>query len=210
MTTTPTIGLGPSVSETPIAIKPAQTRADRIFLLTLLLASVIVLLAIGAILAFLIEYSVPAVHYAGLQLHHQPALGPIGISPIRSLGVLVGTVMIAVLALFVAVPVSISAALLINEYAPRWCRRALTARGPPGRASEPPVRDLGAQGPRVRGLQHHGVVGHHASFIPVFREPDAHLRQLDLRVRHRRGDHDHPDRDVGQPGGDVPGSARRL
>ncbi len=133
------------------------------------------LLAIGAILTFLILYSGAAVHYAGTSLITSQHFAPVGNHPKFGLyGVLIGTLMIAVLAVCVALPVSISAALMINEYAPRWSRRSLTA-----------VIDLlavlpsllyGIWGLKVLSPEAYDVtawLSHHADFIPFFREPDT-------------------------------------
>jgi phosphate transport system permease protein len=171
----PAVGFGRSVEDVPVPLKPAQTRADKVFLGTLLVASAIVLLAIGLILFFLAKSSVPAVHYAGLHLitsEHWAATG--AHQQFGLVGVLVGTVMIAAIALIVGVPVSLSAALLINEYVPAWSKRSLTA-----------VVDLlavlpsllyGLWGLKLLDQQIYGFtkwLSVHTSFIPVFREPDA-------------------------------------
>jgi phosphate transport system permease protein len=173
--TMPAVDLNRSTEDVPIPLKSAQTRADRVFIFVLLGASTIVLVAIGAILFFLARSSVPAVRYAGLNLvtsQHWAATGTH--QQFGLLGVLVGTVMIAAIALVVGVPVSLSAALLINEYAPRWSKRSLTS-----------VVDLlavlpsllyGLWGLKVLGGQIYGFtkwLSVHASFIPLFREPDA-------------------------------------
>jgi phosphate transport system permease protein len=162
-------------SDVPLVLSPGRTRADRVFFAVLMAASSIVLLAIGAILAFLISYSTSAVHYAGTSIITSQHFAALGSKPKFGLyGVLVGTVMIAVLAVCVALPVSIAAALMINEYAPRRARRALTA-----------VIDLlavlpsllyGIWGLEVLNSEAYNItvwMSHHADFIPLFREPDA-------------------------------------
>jgi len=161
--------------DTPRALKPGSTKADRRFFIILMAASAIVLIAIGAILAFLIEYSVSAAHYAGLSIITSDHFAPTGTHPkFGMLGILVGTVTIAGLAVLIAIPVSVSAALMINEYAPRWAKRTLTS-----------IVDLlavlpsllyGIWGLRVLSTETYGVtvwLSHHASFVPAFREPDV-------------------------------------
>ena len=161
--------------DVPIPLRPARTRADKVFLATLLVASAIVLLAIVAILYFLVDSSVPAVRYAGLRLLTSEHWAPTGThQQFGLLGVLVGTVMIAAIALTVGVPVSLSAALLINEYAPRRAKRWMTA-GVDLLAVLPSLL-YGLWGLKVLGQQMFGFtkwLSVHASFIPLFREPDA-------------------------------------
>lgn len=175
MTVTPTIGLGPSVSETPVSVKPAKTRADRVFLATLLVASVIVLVAIGAILFFLARTGVQAERYAGIHLFTSQHWAATGSHPqFGLLGVLVGTILIAVIALIVGVPVALCAALLINEYAPQWAKRPLTSTV--DLLAVLPSLLYGLWGLKVFGAEIYGTtkwLSVHANFIPVFREPDA-------------------------------------
>jgi len=161
--------------DVPSAPTAAPTRADRAFLVTLFLASIVVLVAIAAIFAFLLNNGLPALRYAGIKVVTSDHWAATGLHPSYGLlGTVVGTVMIATIALIVGVPVSIAAALMINEYAPRWAKRALTS-----------VVDLlailpsllyGLWGLKVLSDQAYGVtkwLSHHASFVPFFREPDA-------------------------------------
>ena len=174
-TAPPTTGDEVSVGEVPLALKPAKTSADRAFLITLLGASVIVLAAIFAILYFLARSSLPAIRHSGVHLltsQHWAATGfhqQFGLA-----GVLLGTVMIAAIAIMVGVPVSLCAALLINEYAPTWLKRPMTS-----------IVDLlavlpsllyGLWGLKVLGTQIYGFtkwLSAHADFFPLFREPDG-------------------------------------
>ena len=162
---------GADVRQTPLA---TPGRTDRIFMVTLLVSSAVVLLAIGAILTFLITNSWAALRYSGVHVVTSSHWAGTGTHPsFGLLGALVGTVMIAVIALVVAVPISLSAALMINEYAPRWSKRWLTA-----------VVDLlavlpsllyGLWGLKVLTDQAFGItkwLSQHASFIPLFRRPD--------------------------------------
>ena len=164
----------PASANAPIALEPGRTGADRIFLGFLLVASCVVLLAIGAIFTFLIIYSQNAAHYAGLSIITSQRFTVTGAHQhFGMLGVLTGTILIAVLALLVAVPVSLCAALMINEYAPRGARRLLTA-----------VVDLlavlpsvlyGIWGLEIFTTQTFGVtvwLSKFANFIPLFRDPE--------------------------------------
>jgi phosphate transport system permease protein len=172
---TPAVGFGRSAEDIPLPLKPAQTRADKVFLGTLLGASAIVLLAIVAILYFLVESSVPAVRYAGLHLLTSEHWAPTGThQQFGLLGVLVGTVMVAAIALIVGVPVSLSAALLINEYAPRRAKRLMTSAV--DLLAVLPSLLYGLWGLKVLGQQIYGFtkwLSVHVSFVPLFREPDA-------------------------------------
>ena len=171
----PSVGFGRPVEDVPVPLKPAQTRADKVFLAMLLVASVIVLLAIVAILYFLVDSSVPAIRYAGLHLITSEHWAQTGThQQFGLLGALVGTVMIAVIALMVGVPVSLCAALLINEYAPRSAKRWMTSAV--DLLAVLPSLLYGLWGLKVLGNQIYGFtkwLSVHASFIPLFREPDA-------------------------------------
>jgi phosphate transport system permease protein len=171
----PAVGFGRPAEDVPIPLKPARTRADRVFIVTLLVASTIVLVAICAILYFLVESSVPAIRYAGLHLITSEHWAQTGThQQFGLLGALVGTVMIAAIALIVGVPVSLSAALLINEYAPRSTKRWMTSAV--DLLAVLPSLLYGLWGLKVLGNQIYGFtkwLSVHASFIPLFREPDA-------------------------------------
>jgi phosphate transport system permease protein len=158
--------------DVPITMTPGRTGADRTFIILLMAASGVVLVAIGAILAFLIDHSVSAVRYAGLSVITSQHFSATGTPHFGLLGVLVGTVTIAVLALFVAVPISLCAALMINEYAPRKARRFLTALI--DLLAVLPSVLYGIWGLEVFTSQSYGVtvwLSTHASFIPLFRDP---------------------------------------
>jgi len=161
-------------SETPLALRRASTGHDRIFLGILYGASAIVLLIISGILLFLAWNGWPALHYSGLHIITSQHYAPTGTHPsFGLLGVLVGTISIAVIALLVGVPIAVSAALMINEYAPRKIRRVLTS-----------LVDLLAVLPSLLyGLWGHIVLSpevsnilvwlsHHADFFPLFRDPE--------------------------------------
>jgi phosphate transport system permease protein len=114
--------------EIPIHFKPARTRADRVFFACLTGASLIVLLAIGAIATFLLTHSIPAIKHAGTKIVTSDHFAPTGGHPsFGMVGILQGTITIAAVALLIALPVSIALALMINEYAPRRTRRTLTS-----------------------------------------------------------------------------------
>jgi phosphate transport system permease protein len=168
----PDAAKGQDVPSSPSA---TPTQADRVFMITLLVASLVVLVAIGLIFAFLAGYSVPALKYAGFHVITSDHFAGTGHHPsFGLLGALVGTVMIAAIALLVGVPISLSAALMINEYAPRWAKRWLTSTV--DLLAVLPSLLYGLWGLKVLSSQAYGVtkwLSHHAAFIPFFREPDA-------------------------------------
>jgi phosphate transport system permease protein len=163
--------LPPEVPARPSATPP---RADRVFFATLLVASLVVLFAIGAILLFLSSSSWSALRYAGVHVITSDHWAPTGgHKNFGLLGALVGTVMIASIALVVAVPISLSAALMINEYAPRWAKRWLTSTV--DLLAILPGLLYGLWGLKVLSSEVFGVtkwLSNYASFIPLFREPD--------------------------------------
>jgi phosphate transport system permease protein len=166
----------PSLADdVPVVPKPRREPTDRVFFGTLLAASTIVLLAIGGILWFLFDHSLPALHYAGARIATSDRWAPTGMHPkFGMVGILLGTVMIAGLALLVAVPVSLAAALMINEYSPPWSKRTLTALV--DLLAVLPSLLYGLWGLDVLSPETDGLsrwLSHHASFLPFFREPDV-------------------------------------
>jgi len=172
----PTLAVGMhDGGDVPRTLRPGRTRSDRVFLAILIGASGVVLVAIGAILAFLIKNSIPAAQYAGLSIITSQHFAATGTHPsFGMVGILVGTVVIASLAVLIAIPVSICAALMINEYAPRSWRRPLTALI--DLLAVLPSVLYGIWGLKVLSTESYGPtvwLSHHANFIPLFREPDA-------------------------------------
>jgi phosphate transport system permease protein len=164
---------GSRVADVPVPLKPARTRQDKIFMLCLTGASMIVLLAIAAIAAFLLKSSIPAAKYGKGTIITSDHFAPTGAHPsFGMLGILQGTVTIAFGALIIALPISIALALMINEYAPRWAKRTLTS-----------IIDLlavlpsilyGLWGLLVLSPEIDGPtrwIAAHLSFIPIFRVP---------------------------------------
>jgi len=161
---------GPPEADVPLQLLRSDTGADSTFRWLLMGASLVVLVAIAAIVGFLAHFGEPTVRHSGLSIfstHWGPLANPAQYG-ITSL--LVGTIMIAVLALVVALPISIAAALMVNEYAPAQFRRPLTA-----------LIDLLAALPSliygIWGLTELSTqvfsttnwIGKHAAFIPIFR-----------------------------------------
>jgi phosphate transport system permease protein len=148
-------------------VKPGG--ADRVFNGILGGSSATVLVLLMAAVVFLCYYGWPALHEAGFGLITDKSWSPdshqFGMLPL-----LVGSVAIALLAVAIAAPISISTALMINEYGPRRLKPVLTG-----------VVDLLATVPSiVYGFWGLLVVSNlqaspakwlvsHAAFVPIFR-----------------------------------------
>jgi phosphate transport system permease protein len=121
--TTPTIMAG---GELPVrrVLKPTPTRADRIFRSGVSAAAIFTLTLLGLIGLFLVLRAAPALHRAGFHFltreHWTPEVNDFGVLALVS-----GTVTIAVIAMFIAIPVGFCASLYISEYAPRPVKRVL-------------------------------------------------------------------------------------
>jgi phosphate transport system permease protein len=111
--------------DTPIVVKPGLTPGDRVFRVVLWSAGGISLAVLVAIIGYLFARSWQSLRHSGLALFVSGHWAP----PVHYglAGALAGSVMIALLALVIAVPISIAAALMINEYAPMRLRRPLVA-----------------------------------------------------------------------------------
>jgi phosphate transport system permease protein len=90
------------------------------------LAASVSLFVIGLTLVFLIQKATPALSKAGVWNFFTKSVWSPASSRFGVLGLLIGTVMIAVIALMVAVPMGLSMALFINEYAPPRLSRPVT------------------------------------------------------------------------------------
>ncbi len=156
------------VDETPIAISHRLTGADRTFRVLLGAAGVIVLVVLVSILAFLFAQSWWALRTFKLDFF----TGTVWSTPIHAgvLGILVGSVLIALIAIVVGTPIALSIALMINEYAPPKLRGGLTG-----------LVDLLAVVPSIvfgfwglEALNHYvngpvSWIADHLGFIPIFR-----------------------------------------
>lgn len=152
--------------------RPIVTRvspADRVFRGLLRCAGLAMLVITASILAFLILRAIPTFREVGFSFFTTStwfiSTNQFGIAAILPFSVLV-----AVIALVIAVPTGIAAALFISEYAPPGPRRALIA-----------LIDLMASTPsiivalfgfffvmpRILGVE--GWIAHHLAFIPLFK-----------------------------------------
>lgn len=111
-----------------IPITPADrpTFGDRVFRSLCVAAAFVSLIVIVSTIVFMVDKSRPAFKSSGI-VHFftariwNPFEGKFGV-----LGLLIGTIIIASLALVIAVPLAVAMALFINEYAPKLVARWLT------------------------------------------------------------------------------------
>jgi len=165
---------GPPGDDRPWRPVTRPTTADRVFRAISTAAAVVSLIIVSATLIFLLKQGWPAFWASGpvdffTGSVWNPGGGRFGVG-----GLLLGTIIIATLAMAVAVPLGVGMALFINEYAPARLRELLTA-----------VVDLLAALPslifglwglfvfqeRLRGPA--GWLGNHLSAIPLFRLSDS-------------------------------------
>jgi len=111
---------------TPRLITLRRTRGDRVFKGGVTLSGVLVLSIMVAVGLFLAIEAAQALSATGVSFlttpDWQPDRNKFGIS-----AVLLGTVLIAVVAVSIALPISIGAALFITEVAPKWLKSTLIA-----------------------------------------------------------------------------------
>jgi phosphate transport system permease protein len=117
--------VAPVVDDTPIVINRAVTRADKVFRLALGSSSLVVLAILAGVVVFLAAYGWQALKAGGIHFITDPTWSPDS-GHFGAMSLLVGSVAIAVVAVIIATPVSLAAALMINEYAPVGLRGVLT------------------------------------------------------------------------------------
>ena len=113
------------VDETPIVLEHNLTGADRAFRALLAASGAIVLVILVSMLVFLVAHG----WWALVTFKWRFFTGTVWSIPIHPgvLGILVGSVLIALIAITVGTPIALSIALMINEYAPPKLRGWLTA-----------------------------------------------------------------------------------
>ena len=160
----------PDDLDRPRSVNGTASRSDRIFRGMCIAAASVSLVIIVSTAAFLANGARDAFSSSGVVAFFtesiwNPSRGEFGVY-----GILVGTLLIAVVALMVAVPLGLGLALFINEYAPMRLRRPLT--GAVDLLAAMPSLIFGMWGFFV--LQEH-IVGvaqffaDHLSAIPIFR-----------------------------------------
>ena len=153
----------------PRTIVVRVSPGDRIFRGVLRGAGIAVLVMTAGILAFLAIQSVPAFKAVGLRFFTTStwfiSTNQFGIAAILPLSVL-----IALIALIIAIPVGLATALFISEYAPARLRRTLIAMIDLMAATPSIIVALFGLYflmPRILGVE--AWLAHHLGFIPVFR-----------------------------------------
>lgn len=166
----------PAGEDVPRVIVAPVTGGDRIFRGVLRGAGLIVLAITGLILLFLLLRSTQALSRAGLGFFTTQSFYPETSSQFGIAALLPDSILIALIALAIAVPVGVATAIYISEYAPHGLRRLLIA-----------LIDLMAAIPSIifalwglfylmpRILGTDAWLAHHLGFIPVFRftKPDT-------------------------------------
>lgn len=113
--------------QVPITPADRPTLGDRVFRSFCLLAATVSLLIVGSTIVFMVRESRPAFRSAGIIHFFTESVWNAGTGRFGVLGVLLGTIIIAGIAIVVAVPLALVMALFINEYAPQAVARWLTA-----------------------------------------------------------------------------------
>ncbi len=160
-----------TVEDAPRTVTISRTRGDTIFRRVAFGAGGSTFVIMALIGAFLMIRAWPAFHLAGFRFFTEQLWRPDETHPVFGIAaVLFGTVTLAIIALVLAVPVSIATALFVTEYAPLRLRRPLTALI--DLLAAVPSLIFGLWGlfflqPRMLGLAK--WLSTHLGFIPVFR-----------------------------------------
>ena len=190
--------------------RPAQARADKVYRAVAYGAGAGTLLIMGLIGAFLVIKAWPALRAVGLDFFTHsdwiPQAGNFGIT-----GVLLGTILIAVVALVLAVPVATLAALFVTEYSPRRLRRPFTSFIDLLAAVPSVIYGLwGREFLQPREIHLSSWLANHLGFIPFFTTSRrVGLLVVDVHRRHGRRADDRPDLHRGDARGLLAGPAGR-
>src|SRR5450432_2011484 len=114
------------VDDLPRELTVERGRGDRAFRALSRVASAFVLVIMGLIFLFLLTRGWNALHRAGWSFFTRSQWAPEG-GKFGIAAALLGTVLIAAIAIVLAVPVSIGTALFLVEYSPRRVRRPLNS-----------------------------------------------------------------------------------
>jgi len=171
-TTTETAGAPASFpTPSPIVVRNDRRTDDRVFRATVRTAgygSLVLLFFIGL---FLVLRGLPALHIMGWRFFTTSGYRTTGKN--LSFGVeasLYGSVVVAIVALMVGVPIALTTSLFLSEYAPAWSRRTLIALV--DLAAAVPSVIYGLWGffelqPNIVGFS--SWLSHHLGFIPIFK-----------------------------------------
>ncbi len=126
LTTLPVLSRIDHEAPTPRLIEAQPGTGDRIFSGLMLTSGLIVLATMSAVGLFLAVKSVPAFRRTGLSFfttsQWQPSTGVFGVAAVIGF-----TISIALIAVAIALPISLATSLFITEVAPKWMRSALVA-----------------------------------------------------------------------------------
>ena len=114
-------------SDQPRKLVATPVASDRIFRALSTSAASVALVIIVATLVFLINESRPALSSSGIWHFFTSSTWDASAGRFGVMGLLLGTVIIATLAMAVALPLGLAMALFINEYAPPRASRVLTS-----------------------------------------------------------------------------------
>jgi phosphate transport system permease protein len=103
------------------------TPADRTFRIVATAAASVSLIIVGLTLIFLFKESRPALESTGIIDFFTSNTWNASVGHFGVLGLLIGTMIIAVIAMTIAVPLAIGMAIFINEYAPNAIKRPITS-----------------------------------------------------------------------------------
>jgi phosphate transport system permease protein len=164
------------LDEPPIVFTSSQTGIDRAFRALLASSGVMVLLLLVGIIVFLTAHGWWAITNAGRLHFFTGTEWSIPLHP-GLLGILLGSVFIAMIAIAFALPIALSVALMINEFAPFRLRSWLT--GLIDLLAVVPSIVFGFWGLEAFSGDLHGPVSwvaNHFGFIPIFRttEPNTY------------------------------------
>jgi phosphate transport system permease protein len=122
------LGFPPADGDEPREVDTTPITVDRWYRRVARTGGIIMFVLLGIIGLFLLLSSWEALRKAGFGFFTTQAWGPDADPPEFGIAAVIwGTVVVAVIALLIAVPLSIGTALFINEYAPRRLRRPLTS-----------------------------------------------------------------------------------
>ena len=163
----------PRTVPSPREVVAARTRGDRVFRGIATGAGSFTLILLVLIGTFLLLRAMPAFKDAGWSFFTQTDWVPPPRGTSTSYGVLAllyWTVVIAIIAMVIAIPVSMAAALFITEYAPRWLKGPLTSLV--DLLAAVPSLIYGMWGAFFLSSRMVGTsewLAHHLGFLPIFK-----------------------------------------
>jgi len=161
---------GPQAAVVPRDVHVVRTRGDKIFRAIATAGGLSTFLILVLIGTFLLLKAWPSLKYMGLHFFTEFSWNPSQTAGVFGIGALLyWTVVIALIAMFVAVPVSICIALFITEYCPLAIRKTLTSLV--DLLAAIPSLIFGLWGasflvPRMKGTS--SWLNAHAGFVPIF------------------------------------------